>query len=48
MLEVGLGMSEEVARICEASTLAVEQVENDLQGIPRAIVARRTAGPTTG
>jgi release factor glutamine methyltransferase len=48
MLEVGLGMAEEVRRICEASGLAVQQVKNDLQGIPRAIVARRMAGPTTG
>jgi release factor glutamine methyltransferase len=48
MLEVGLGMAEEVRRICEASGLSVPQVKDDLQGIPRAIVARRTAGPTTG
>jgi release factor glutamine methyltransferase len=48
ILEVGLGMADEVRGICEASRLAVSQVRNDLQGIPRAIVARRAAGPAAG
>ena len=48
MLEVGLGMADEVCRICESSGLQVGQVLDDLQGIPRAIVARRAAGTTKG
>jgi release factor glutamine methyltransferase len=48
MLEVGMGMAEEVSRLCEASGLGVEKVQADLQGIPRTIVARRTAAPTKG
>lgn len=48
LLEVGLGMADEVCRICEASGLQVTQVLDDLQRIPRAIVAQRTTGPTTG
>ncbi len=39
LLEVGRGMSEEVARICEAAGLRVERVIPDLQGIPRTVVA---------
>jgi release factor glutamine methyltransferase len=41
VLEVGLGMSREAAALCRAAGLAVTAVKPDLQGIPRAIVARR-------
>ncbi len=39
LLEIGRGMDEEVARICEAAGLRVERVVPDLQGIPRTVVA---------
>jgi release factor glutamine methyltransferase len=45
MLEVGIGMADEVSRICLSSGLGVTRVLHDLQGIPRAIVARRPAAP---
>jgi release factor glutamine methyltransferase len=48
MLEVGLGMADEVCRICESSGLGVIRVLEDLQGIPRAIVARRAERRATG
>jgi release factor glutamine methyltransferase len=41
LLEVGQGMADEVRRLCEAAGFAVERVALDLQGIPRAVVARR-------
>ncbi len=40
ILEVGLGMADEVSRICESAGLAVGRVLPDLQGIPRVVVAR--------
>jgi release factor glutamine methyltransferase len=40
-VEVGLGMADEVGRICSAQGLLVERVLPDLQRIPRAVVARR-------
>ncbi len=40
ILEVGLGMADEVCRICESAGLGVARVLEDLQGIRRAIVAR--------
>jgi len=48
MLEVGLGMADEVRRICESAGLTVTRVLDDLQGIPRAIVTQRAAGATKG
>ena len=39
LLEIGRGMDEEVARICEAAGLRVERIVPDLQGIPRTVVA---------
>jgi release factor glutamine methyltransferase len=47
ILEVGFGMALEVSRICESAGLTVSRVLPDLQGIPRAVVAR-AAGQTTG
>ena len=42
-LEVGQGMAEEVARICHAAGLETLPPLADLNGIPRTLVARRTA-----
>jgi release factor glutamine methyltransferase len=41
VLEVGVGMHAEVARICEDAGLRVARLAADLQGIPRILVARR-------
>lgn len=41
LLEIGLGMDEAVRGICAAAELRVERVVPDLQGIPRALFARR-------
>jgi release factor glutamine methyltransferase len=46
ILEVGCGMALEVSRICESAGLSVSGVLPDLQGIPRAIVARTPARAT--
>ena len=40
-LEVGQGMADTVAALCEAAGLPVEAVLADLQRIPRTVVARR-------
>jgi release factor glutamine methyltransferase len=48
ILEVGFGMAAEVSRICESAGLRVTRVLPDLQGIPRAVVAARTAAQATG
>jgi release factor glutamine methyltransferase len=48
LLEVGFGMANEVRGICESAGLTVTRVLDDLQGIPRAIVARRAASATKG
>ena len=41
LLEIGLGMRDEVVRICEGAGLRVLRVIPDLQGIPRTVVSRR-------
>jgi release factor glutamine methyltransferase len=43
LVEIGLGMAEEVTAICEGEGLPVERVVPDLQGIPRVVVALRPA-----
>lgn len=48
VLEVGIGMAEEVCRICESAGLRVTRVLEDLQGIRRAVVAERAAARATG
>jgi release factor glutamine methyltransferase len=48
ILEVGIGMAEEVCRICESAGLGVTRVLEDLQGIRRAVVAERAAARATG
>jgi release factor glutamine methyltransferase len=40
VVEVGLGMADEVTRLCASSELGVERVIEDLQQIPRTVVAR--------
>jgi release factor glutamine methyltransferase len=45
VLEVGQGMAEEVGRICGTAGLEALPALADLQGIPRAVVARRGASP---
>ena len=42
IVEIGAGMAAEVARLVEAAGFAVSKVRPDLQGIPRALVARRS------
>jgi release factor glutamine methyltransferase len=44
VMELGAGMYREVAGIVERAKLVVEAVLDDLQGIPRCIVARRGDG----
>jgi release factor glutamine methyltransferase len=41
VLEIGLGMADEVRGLAEAVGFTVEIVRPDLQGIPRVVVARR-------
>lgn len=40
VVEIGLGMGEEVTAITKGEGFRVERVVNDLQGIPRVVVAR--------
>ena len=42
--EVGQGMADEVARLCAGAGLGVERVLEDLQRIPRTVVARAAGG----
>lgn len=42
LLEAGLGMADEVARLCRDAGFAVDRIVPDLQSIPRTVVARRT------
>jgi len=41
LLEIGLGMAEDVAGICEAGGLRVERIVPDLSGIPRMVRAAK-------
>ena len=41
ILEIGQGMEEEVSRIVEGTGFRISAVRNDLQGIPRTVVAVR-------
>ena len=43
LLEVGQGMSDEVVALCRQNGLVVVTVAKDLAGIPRTVVARRSA-----
>ena len=44
LVEVGAGMSEQVAKLMEEAGFAIEDIARDLQGIPRCILARRGHG----
>jgi release factor glutamine methyltransferase len=44
VIELGAGMRGEVAALVERANLVLEDVLDDLQGIPRCIVARRSDG----
>jgi release factor glutamine methyltransferase len=44
VVEIGQGMADEVAAICEGEGLRVERVILDLQGIPRVVMALRPQG----
>lgn len=46
LVEIGLGMAEEVTAVCEGEGLQVERVIPDLQGIPRVVVARSGHNPS--
>lgn len=41
LLEVGIDMADEVARLCTASRFHVDEILDDLQSIPRVVVARK-------
>ncbi len=45
LLEVGIGMAEGVAELCQASGFVIDEVRPDLQSIPRVVVARVGASP---
>jgi release factor glutamine methyltransferase len=44
LLEVGQGMADTVAGLCSSAGVEVESVLEDLQGIPRTVVARASPG----
>ncbi len=48
VLEIGAGMLGAVSRLLQGAAFSVEEVVNDLQAIPRCIVARRQHGQDTG
>lgn len=41
VVEIGLDMDREVARICETAGFAIERIVPDLRSIPRTVVARK-------
>jgi len=41
LLEVGMGMADEVARLCAQAALRVDSVQRDLQSIPRVLAAQK-------
>jgi release factor glutamine methyltransferase len=41
LLELGAGQAEQVTQLVERGMLSLEKVVNDLQGIPRCLVARK-------
>ena len=45
IVEIGLGMQDEIGVICESEGLWIERVIPDLQGIPRILMARRPTRP---
>ena len=48
LLEVGKGQSQSVSELLQSVDLTVERVAEDLQGIPRCIIARKGRRRTNG
>jgi release factor glutamine methyltransferase len=48
LMEIGAGQSEAVARLIMESGFTLEEIAEDLQGIPRCVVARKESGRTNG
>jgi release factor glutamine methyltransferase len=48
LLELGAGQAEAVQRLIENEKLLVTMILNDLQGIPRCLVAQKTGGANDG
>jgi release factor glutamine methyltransferase len=48
LLELGAGQAEPVRRLIENEGLLVETILNDLQGIPRCLIAQKTGGANNG
>jgi release factor glutamine methyltransferase len=44
LLEIGAGMRDQVAQLLQGAGFAIERIAQDLQGIPRCILARRGHG----
>jgi release factor glutamine methyltransferase len=42
LMELGIGQSEEVGQLVESQGLSLEMIVDDLQGIPRCLVARKS------
>jgi release factor glutamine methyltransferase len=41
IVEVGMGMADEVARICTSAGFTIDEIRPDLRGIPRVIISRK-------
>jgi release factor glutamine methyltransferase len=48
LVESGAGQAEQIQEIVEKAGLSVEEILNDLQGIPRCLVARKISGRNDG
>ena len=48
LMEIGAGQSNEIARLIMESGLELEEIAEDLQKIPRCVVARKGSGRTHG
>lgn len=48
LLELGAGQTEQITRMVEGEKLSLEKIINDLQGIPRCLVARKPLGRKDG
>jgi len=48
LMEIGAGQSKEVARLIADSGFTLVEIAEDLQGIPRCVVARKGSGRVNG
>jgi release factor glutamine methyltransferase len=48
LVESGAGQAEQIGGIAEKAGLSVEMILNDLQGIPRCLVARKISRRNDG